>query len=91
MRSMDTDEELELLLCLALRRQRKRKRVRRSWVRPIFTRQRQLGEYHNLLQEMRLSDPESHFSYLRMSQERFDSLLEEVYSIGTRPSTCMIN
>ena len=42
------------------------------------TRRRQQGEYHNLLQEMRLSDPESHFRYLRMSRERFNCLLEMV-------------
>ena len=43
----------------------------------IFSR-RQQGEYHNLLQEMRVCDPESHFKYLRMSKERFDSLLSKV-------------
>ena len=42
---------------------------------PIFTRCQQQGEYYQLLQEMRLSDPESHFRYLRMSKERFDRLL----------------
>ena len=68
--------ELELVLLLAfVRRQKKRKR--RMWVRPIFRLRKQQGEYHNLLQEMRLSDPDSHFKYLRMSKERFDSLLAE--------------
>ena len=41
------------------------------WVRPIFI--------HNLIQEeeeeMRLSDAESYFKYLKMSKERFDLLL----------------
>ena len=54
------------------------KKKRRMWVRPIFKKRREQGEYHNLLQEMRLSDPESHFKYLRMSQFRFDSLLKKV-------------
>ena len=54
------------------------KRSKRFWIRSIFTKRRQQREYHNLLQEMRLSDPESHFRYLRMSRERFDSLLEVV-------------
>ena len=72
-----SDEELELVLLLALRR-RQRKKKRSMWVRPIFKLQRQQGEYHNLLQEMRLSDPDSHFRYLRMSKERFDNLLAMV-------------
>ena len=57
---------------------KKKKKKRKMWVRPIFTKRRQQGEYHNLLQEMRLSDPESHFKYLRMSRFRFDSLLKKV-------------
>ena len=72
--------ELELVLLLALVR-RQKKRNRRMWVRPIFRLRKQQGEYHNLLQEMRLSDPDSHFKYLRMSKERFDSLLAEVHYI----------
>ena len=50
------------------------------WIHSIFAHRRQQGEYHNLLQEMRLSDPDSHFRYLRMSKERFDCLLAEVVS-----------
>lgn len=77
-----TDEEMDLLLLLALVRMRKRRRRKRSmWVRPIFTLRRKQGEYHNLLQEMRLSDPESHFRYLRMSKERFESLLQMVCAL----------
>ena len=38
---------------------KKKKKKRRMWVRPIFTKRREQGEYHNLLQEMRLSDPVS--------------------------------
>ena len=55
-----SDEELPIFLCLVLhrRRRRKRRRFRRMWVRPIFTLRRQQGEYHNLLQELRLSDPD---------------------------------
>ena len=54
------------------------RRTRGMRARKIFERRPKQGEYHQLLQEMRLSDPESHFKYLRMSKERFDSLLEEV-------------
>ena len=74
------DEELYLLLNLALylRRRRRRRHRRSVWVRSIFRRRRQQGEFHNLLQVMRLSDSESHFRYLRMTKERFDILLSKV-------------
>ena len=75
--SSESDDDVEELLLLCLRK-RKLKRRRSVWVRPIFSRRRQQGEYHNLLQEMRLSDPDSHFRNLRMSRERFDCLLSLV-------------
>ena len=46
--------------------------------RQVFQQRPRQGEYHQLLQEMRLSDPDSHFKYLRMTKGRFDSLLAEV-------------
>jgi len=68
-----------ILTALAIRkRRRKRRGERKVLVRSVFTQRVQQGEYHNLLQEMRLSDPESHFRYLRMSKDRFDSLLGKV-------------
>ena len=75
--SSSSEDEYDLLLLLALQR-RRRKKKRKMWVRPIFSRRRKQGEYHNLLQEMRLADPDSHFRYMRMTKERFDSLLSEV-------------
>lgn len=75
--SSESDDDLEGLLLLYLRK-RKLRRRRSVWVRPIFSKRRQQGEYHNLLQEMRFSDPQSHFCYLRMSKERFDCLLSLV-------------
>lgn len=44
------------------------------WVRDIFINRRLSGEYHRLLQELRLKDPQSHWRYLRMSKEKFDVL-----------------
>ena len=78
--TMDSDYELQLLLVASLYLVHKRKKGQRKsvWVQPIFIKRRQHGEYHQLLQEMRLSDPESHFRYLRMSVERFDMLLAKV-------------
>ena len=81
---MDSDEEdiqLEATLVSALAVNQQRKE-RKMWVRPIFSKRKEQGEYHNLLQEMRLSDADSHFRYLRMSKERFDNLLAEVIAIA---------
>ena len=73
--SSSEDEEL-LLLHLAKKKRRKPKQV---WIRPIFKKRKEQGDYHNLLQELRLNDTESHFRYLRMSKERFDLLLSMVH------------
>ena len=75
------EDMLVLLLLLLLWRRHRRnkaKRRRRFWVRPIFHRRVRQGEYHNLLQEVRLCDAESHFRYLRMSRRTFDQLLAKV-------------
>ena len=65
-------KRLKKLQFLAVLYRRRRRRVctsnRRFWVRQIFTKRREQGEFHNLIQEMRLVDPESHFRYLRMSK-----------------------
>ena len=76
--SDERDEEETLLLSLLYRRRSRRRRSRSVWVRAIFAKRQQQGEYSNLLQEMRLSDPQCHFQYLRMSKERFDILLSLV-------------
>ena len=76
-------EEEAIILCLLLRRRRRRRVTRRNRqrtmrARKIFQQRPEQGEFHQLLQEMRLSDPDSHFKYIRMTKERFDSLLAEV-------------
>ena len=84
--SCSEEELLEEIVLLALKRRRRnaRRKKRKYWVRPIFQRRQQQGEYHNLLQELRLADPDFHFNYLRMSKERFDFLLEKVPVIIAR-------
>ena len=83
-----SDEELETTLCLALlhrRRQRRKMRVtRRYWVRPIFAQRAQRGAYRHLVQELRLTDRDYHFLYLRMSKESFDYLLSLVSPMLSR-------
>ena len=74
-----TSEEEELcVLLLARKKTLERKKRRKMWIRPIFKRRKEQGEYHNLVQELRLDDSESHFKYMRMSKERFDYLLSMV-------------
>ena len=86
---MDNDDDIAIAIILGiLHRRRRRKRVKKVWIRSIFTKRRQQGEFHNLLQEMRLSDPESHFKYLRMSKERFDFLLSKVKCYKFCLKTC---
>ena len=79
MESLD-EEQLVLLLLWWRRRRRKKDRQnwRQFWVRPILQKRRSQGEFYNLLQEMRLNDPDSHFRYLRMSKSTFDHLLAKV-------------
>ncbi|KMQ85549.1 nuclease harbi1-like protein [Lasius niger] len=50
------------------------------WIRPIFTERRRLlqGASDNLLVEMRLTDPEKYFNYLRMSPTIFTELFNIV-------------
>ena len=76
--SEDEDLEMTVVLTSILRRRNRRRRKRKMWVRPIFARRCQQGKYHNLLQELRLSDPESHFTYMRMTKETFNLLLGKV-------------
>jgi hypothetical protein len=93
---MADDNILASTLILGIiHRRRRRRQARRCWVRPIFSRRRQQGDFHNLIQELRLSDPESYFRYMRMSKERFDDILSKVgplltrryYSCGVRAET----
>ena len=66
MLKMGSDEECEdLLFLLALyRKYKKRKgKRRRYWVRPIFSKRKDRGSFGSLVQEMRVTDPQSHFRY----------------------------
>ena len=79
--SDDEDVQTALVLGLILRQKRRKSAARRKrsvWVRPLLQMRTRQGTYNNLIQEMRLSDPESHFSFLRMSKETFDVLLQKV-------------
>ena len=65
-------EELFLLVLLQQCRKRQHKWRRDVRIQDTFTQRRQQREFHNLVKEMCVSDPQSHFRYLSMSKERFD-------------------
>lgn len=62
---MSEQEEVDLALLVLLilrRRRRKKKNKKRSvWVKEIFRHRKAKGAYHHLIQELRLTDRESHF------------------------------
>lgn len=72
---MASDEEFVLLLWLHKQRRRKSKYKKRFWVKDILKSRKNLGEYHRLIQEMRLNDHESFFQYFRMTPGRLEELL----------------
>ena len=54
-------------------------------MRDIFA-NRISGEYHCLLQELRLKHPQSHWCYLRMTKEKFDILVTLVLAYLSKRS-----
>lgn len=60
---------------------------RRTWVRRIFQRREELGQYHRLVQEMAISDRESYFEYFRMTPSAMESLLQLVAPLIERAVT----
>ena len=68
-----------LLLWYRLRKKRFQKEKRRKyWVRPIFKKRKLFGEFHQMLNELRVTDREYFFRYMRMNLERFNHLLSLV-------------
>ena len=76
-----------LLLLLLLRRRRRHAGRKRTWVRKINLKREKKGEYHALIQEMRLSDHDSFYKYFRMMPSRFDHLLSLVGPAITHQKT----
>ena len=81
--NMESEEEEYCSFYYYLEGGRKKRPVSKCWVHEIFNMPRQQGEYRNFLQEVRMTDPESHFRYIWMCKERFDHLFSEV-SVNTK-------
>lgn len=78
--SMESDEVEEndffpdaLLLLIILRRRRRRRlqlkkrKPKRFWVRDIYLRRKELGEYYNLVKELRLGDREFYYRFVHLT------------------------
>ena len=79
-----------LRLKLALKRAQERRRPlarRRLWVSDVLQRRDELGEYTNLVQELRLNDPQRHLQYFRLNRGAFDLLLARIEDQITRSTT----
>eukprot|EP00794_Sanderia_malayensis_P002221 gene2221-2529_t len=74
----------QLFLIIALLRkkktllERKPYKKKRSWVRKILQERKRLGQYHTLVQELRMHDREYFFRFLRMNPERYENLLQRL-------------
>ena len=75
------------LILSAVSEHLKARRTQSCHVRQLNIRRKENGEYHDLIQEMRLIDPERHFVYFRMSEDLFDELLQSIGPFLARPET----
>lgn len=84
--SLTMEDSRRTAAALLLLRRRRRRRNRRFWIHPILERRQQLGEYHRLVQELKL-DEDRFFQYFRMSKEVFQILLCKVGPVIAKRST----
>ena len=78
-----------ILIAIVIARRRKKRRNRKVWVRDWIRDRPKQGAYHQLLQELRLSDARSYRNFLRMDQATFDELLSKVGPLITYKDTFM--
>nr|CAD7404285.1 unnamed protein product [Timema cristinae] len=63
------------LLCATYRLVRKRRlQNRRWWVRPILRNRQRHGDFNNMFKELRYTDHEEFYQYVRMTPGQFDQL-----------------
>ena len=76
----------KLLLLLKRRSERRKKYAKSVWVRKIFQQRKQQGEFHLLINELRIHDHEYFFKYFRMSPSKYEDLLRLVGPYITKSS-----
>lgn len=67
-----------IILAILRRRLRRKKRAPRFWMRPIYAKRKTKGEFHCLVQEMKLGDHELFFKQFRMLPTKLEELLRWV-------------
>ncbi|KAK0138530.1 Protein ALP1-like [Merluccius polli] len=83
---MDAQDIVAIGAAAFLYLRRRRRRRRRIWVHEILQGRLQHGEFHRLVQELRLD--EGRFQrYFRLDMEQFDSLLSKIGPLITRQHT----
>ncbi|XP_076737594.1 uncharacterized protein LOC143416099 [Maylandia zebra] len=71
------EERVSLLYLLWRAEQQRKRRPRRTWVHQVLQAREQFGEFHHLLQELRLDDGRFQ-RYHRLSPGQFEDLLSRV-------------
>ena len=78
-----------LIIGVAMKRRRRRRRNRTVWTRDWIKNRMKQGAYHQLLQELRLTDKPSYQYFLRMDIESFEEILEVISPLIQKQDTCM--
>lgn len=64
-----------VIVATIMRRKHRRRRKQTVWTREWIRNRQKFGAYHQLLQELRLSDVSSYRNFLRMDISSFEELL----------------
>ena len=83
-------KKINLLKMLVLvNSNKKTKKKKRFWVRRLYKERKMKGEFHLLIQDMKLYDHQLFFQYFRMSPSNLESLLSWVAPFITKKTTRM--
>ena len=67
------------------------RKKKRFWIKKLYAERLQKAEFHLLVRDLRLHDPEYFFKYFQMSRTKFDELLSFVSPVIGKQSTVMGN
>ena len=73
---------------IKIKRKKKRKE-RETWVKSWLLKRDLKGAYNNIIQELKLDDPENYRRYLRMNTDTFEELLRRVTPRLEKQTTAM--